>query len=103
MFETTTQQNFGGSMYLQVDMLFQIIVGIRFFELFLNLLSQLNTMKLKFTSLTFPRKSKDQTLPIGSRESFAWIILKTILCLVLDPQGFPNGYAIRPQNIKVSR
>ena len=31
-----------------------------------------------------PRKSKDQTLPIGSRESFTWIILKTILCLVLD-------------------
>ena len=36
----------------------------------------------------FPRKSKDQTLPIGSRESFTWIILKTILCLVLDFQGF---------------
>ena len=34
-----------------------------------------------------PRKSKDQTLPIGSRESFTWIILKTILCLVLDSQG----------------
>ena len=34
-----------------------------------------------------PRKSKDQTLPIGSRESFIWIILKTILCLVLDFQG----------------
>ena len=31
----------------------------------------------------------DQTLPIGngSRESFIWIILKTILCLVLDFQG----------------
>ena len=34
-----------------------------------------------------PRKSKNQTLPIGSRESFTWIILKTILCLVLDFQG----------------
>ncbi len=34
-----------------------------------------------------PRKSKDQTLPLGSRESFTWIILKTILCLVLDSQG----------------
>ncbi len=34
-----------------------------------------------------PRKSKDQTLPIGSRESFTWITLKTILCLVLDFQG----------------
>ncbi len=34
-----------------------------------------------------PRKSKDQTLPIGSRESFTWIILNTILCLVLDVQG----------------
>ena len=34
-----------------------------------------------------PRESKDQTLPIGSRESFIWIILKTILCLVLDFQG----------------
>ena len=39
-------------------------------------------------SLRFPRKSKDQTLPLGSRESFTWIILKTILCLVLDFQGF---------------
>ncbi len=29
----------------------------------------------------------DQTLPLGSRESFTWIILKTILCLVLDFQG----------------
>ena len=29
-----------------------------------------------------PRKSKEQTLPLGSRESFALIILKTILCLV---------------------
>ena len=34
-----------------------------------------------------PWESKDQTLPIGSRESFIWIILKTILCLVLDFQG----------------
>ena len=34
-----------------------------------------------------PRKSKDQTLPLGSRESFTWIILKTILCLVLHFQG----------------
>ena len=36
----------------------------------------------------YPRKSKDQTLPIGSRESFTRIILKTILCLVLDSQGY---------------
>ena len=34
-----------------------------------------------------PRKSKDQSLPIGSRESFTWMILKTILCLALDFQG----------------
>ena len=34
-----------------------------------------------------PRKSKDQTLPLGSRESFTWTILKAILCLVLDLQG----------------
>ena len=34
-----------------------------------------------------PRKSKDQTLPLCSRESFTWITLKTILCLVLDFQG----------------
>ena len=32
------------------------------------------------------RKCKDQTLPIGSKESFTWIIPKTILCLVLDLQ-----------------
>ena len=34
-----------------------------------------------------PRESKDQTLPKGSRESFISIILKTILCMVLDFQG----------------
>ena len=34
-----------------------------------------------------PRKSKDQILPLGSRESLTWIIQKTILCLVLDFQG----------------
>ena len=34
-----------------------------------------------------PRKSKDQTLPLGSRESFTWTILKAIICLVLDLQG----------------
>ena len=43
--------------------------------------------------ITKPRKSKDQTLPIGSRESFTWIILKTILCLVLDFQGKGNRLA----------
>ena len=32
-------------------------------------------------------KSKDQALPIGSRECFTWVILKTILCLVSDFQG----------------
>ena len=32
----------------------------------------------------------DQTLPIGRRESFTWVIPKTILCLVLDPQGIYN-------------
>ena len=40
-----------------------------------------------------PMKSKDQTLPTGSRESFTWIIPKTILCLVLDFQGL-NFYYI---------
>ena len=34
-----------------------------------------------------PRESKNQTLPIGSGESFICIILKAILCLVLDFQG----------------
>ena len=38
----------------------------------------------KLVFYPMPRESKDQTLPIGSRESFIWIILKTILCLVLD-------------------
>ena len=42
---------------------------------------------VEFYIYPIPRKSKDQTLPIGSRESFIWIILKTILCLVLDFQG----------------
>ena len=41
-----------------------------------------------------PRKSKDQTLPISSRESFTWIIPKTILCLVLDFQGKCNHYIL---------
>ena len=47
-----------------------------------------------------PRKSKDQTLPIGSRESFnfTWIILKTILCLVLDFHGmFPSPSCLQLQ------
>ena len=39
-----------------------------------------------YTYTYIPWESKDQTLPIGSRESFIWIILKTILCLVLDFQ-----------------
>ena len=43
----------------------------------------------KKSTQNHPRKSKDQTLPVGSRESFTWIILKTILCLVLDFQGHP--------------
>ena len=34
-----------------------------------------------------PRESKNQALPIGSGESFICIILKAILCLVLDFQG----------------
>ena len=38
-------------------------------------------------SLALPRESKNQTLPIGSGESFICIILKAILCLVLDFQG----------------
>ncbi len=29
----------------------------------------------------------DQNLPIGRRESCTWIIIKTILCLILDLQG----------------
>ena len=43
-----------------------------------------------FIYIYIPRESKDQTLPIGSRESFIWIILKTILSLVLDFQGISN-------------
>ena len=44
-----------------------------------------------------PRKSKDQTLPIGNRESFTWIIPKTILCLVLDFQCLCLEYTLRQQ------
>ena len=40
--------------------------------------------------VNIPRRSKDETLPISSRESFTWIIPKTILCLVLDFQGIGN-------------
>ena len=36
---------------------------------------------LQYIYIYIPRKSKDQTLPMGSRESFIWIILKTSLCL----------------------
>ena len=39
------------------------------------------------TYIYIPRKSKHQTLPLGSRESFISIIPKTILCSVLDFQG----------------
>jgi len=48
-----------------------------------------------YINIYVPRESKDQTLPIGIRESFIWTILKTILCLVLDFQSmcfsFRNG------------
>ena len=37
--------------------------------------------------VVFTLKSKDQTFPRGGRESFVWIILKPILCLVLDFRG----------------
>ena len=36
----------------------------------------------------FSQEIQIPNLPIGSRESFTWIILKTVLCLVLDFQGF---------------
>ena len=39
----------------------------------------------------YSRKSKDPTLPFGSRESFTWILRKTILCLVLDFQVIHMG------------
>ena len=51
------------------------------------------------TSLLLPWKSIDQTLPIGSRESFTWIIPKTILCLVLDFQGIFLFILISPKYI----
>ena len=50
-------------------------------------------------SQTLPRKSKDQTLPIGIRESFIWIILKAILCLVLDFQGL--CFLVEEQAVKL--
>ena len=50
--------------------------------------------KKKKVWIYLPRKSKDQTLPSGSRESFTWIILKTILCLVLDFQGLPSFWVL---------
>ena len=46
--------------------------------------------------LYIPRKSKDQTLPLCSRESFIWITLKTILCLVLDFQGIYSSVQFFP-------
>ena len=39
----------------------------------------------------YSRKSKDLTLPFGSRESFTWILRKAILCLVLDFQVIHMG------------
>lgn len=45
------------------------------------------------------RKSKDQTLHMGSRESFRWIILKAILCLVLD-LDFQGSIIINDTSIK---
>ena len=34
-----------------------------------------------------PQEVQRPNFAIGSRESFSWIILNTILCLVLDSQG----------------
>ncbi len=45
-----------------------------------------------YVYIYIPRKSKYQTLVIGSRQSFTWSILKTILCLVLDFQVHINIY-----------
>ena len=50
---------------------------------------------------SIPRKSKDQTLPIGSGEWFIWIILKTIRCLVLDLQGIPKIFRYTPWKINM--
>ena len=49
-------------------------------------------------SSMFPWKSKDQTLPISSRENFTLMIIKTILCLVLDFQWLPFKYSHFPLN-----
>lgn len=43
--------------------------------------------QVHLSQLPVPRRSKDQTLPIGSRKSFAWIILKTILLFGLGLSG----------------
>ena len=65
-------------------------------ETFMTMLERKQRLILR--GMNIPKKSKDQTLPLGSRESFTWIILKTILCLVLDFQGIYiymlNGFAM---------
>ena len=40
-----------------------------------------------FKQNVYPGSPKNQTLPHGTRRESFWIILKTILCLVLDSQG----------------
>ena len=59
---------------------------VTFFE-FIRCTGKQHGMNLHLLNLWIPRKSKDQTLPLGSRESFTWIILRTMVCLVLDFQG----------------
>ena len=50
--------------------------------------------KKKHSMKGYPRKFKYQTLPLGSRESFIWIIPKTILCLVLDFEGYYDNHML---------
>ena len=63
--------------------------------------SHFSTLFLKkHISLCIPKESQDQTLPIGSRESFIRIILKTIPCLVLDFSVYI--FFFYPRNIEIS-
>ena len=61
------------------------------------------SLYMSINTYVYITKSKDQTLPIASGESFTWIILKNILCLV--DWTFRVLYSIRralPENGKSS-
>ena len=66
-----------------VQVLGNILICPGLFNMFLGYSTKNTYCSLQYSIKT----SEDQILPLGSRESFTWIISKITLYLVLDFQG----------------